>query len=122
MGEGVKTIFKVEASRTIRSNKSTEMKYYLTSRDLNAEKLLKLARSHWSVENQLHYILDVSFNEDASRLRDGFTGENLAVIRQLCLNLIKKEETKKKSVKTKRLKCGWDENFLTKVLLGPGEK
>ncbi len=80
--------------------------------------MFELARSEWSIENKLHFILDVSFNKDANRLRNGFAGESLATIRQLCLNIIKQENSTKKSVKTKRLKCGWDNEYLFNILLG----
>jgi predicted transposase YbfD/YdcC len=73
-------------------------------------------RSHWQVENQLHWCLDVSFREDACRTRTGNAPENLAVLRHIALNLLKQEKSCKLGMKSKRLKAGWDDSYLLKVL------
>ena len=115
---GLKSVCKIELMRELKGKKSLETSYFVTSKDADAEKLLNLARSYWSIENKLNYVLDVSFNEDFNRVRMGYAGENLATTRQLCLNLIKNEKSTKKSVKTKRLKCGWDNDYLMRIILG----
>jgi predicted transposase YbfD/YdcC len=70
------------------------------------------------VENQLHWSLDVSFNEDASRIRNGYAAENFSRLRRMALNLLKRETTEKVGIRAKRLRAGWDENYLLKVLTG----
>lgn len=96
---------------------STERRYYITShKDESAECLLTKIRSHWEIENCLHWQLDVSFNEDNIRLRSGFAAENLSLMNKLALNLLKHETSVKKGIKTKRLKAGWDDSYLIKVL------
>ncbi|MBU1056386.1 MAG: hypothetical protein KKC46_21550 [Proteobacteria bacterium] len=70
------------------------------------------------MENSLHWVLDVSFREDESRIRIGNAPENFAVLRHIALNMIKKEATPKKSIKSKRLRAGWDNDYLMKVLAG----
>ncbi len=75
-----------------------------------------LIRSHWQVENALHWSLDVSFNEDASRIRNGYGAENFSRLRRIALNLLKRETTLKVGIKIKRLRAGWDEDHLLKVL------
>ena len=104
------------SERKIKGKTQKEVKYYLSSIEPDAPRMLLAARSHWGVENKLHWALDVSFNEDGCRVRNGFAGENLAVIRQLALNLLKQEKSTKKSVKSKRLTCGWENDYLFKII------
>jgi len=73
-------------------------------------------RAHWAVENNLHWVLDMAFDEDSNRTRQGDSASNLAVIRHIALNLIKKEKTSKVGIKTKRLKAGWSNDYLLKVI------
>lgn len=78
--------------------------------------MLKAVRGHWSIENQLHWILDVAFREDDCRIRKGHGAQNFAVLRHIALNLLKQETSAKCGIKAKRLKAGWNENYLLKVL------
>ena len=75
-------------------------------------------RGHWGIENKVHWVLDIAFREDECRVRKGNGAQNLAVLRHIALNLLKKEQTAKCGTKNKRLKAGWDENYLLKVLSG----
>jgi len=78
--------------------------------------MMQLIRNHWEVENKLHWSLDVSFNEDNSRVRTGHAPENLALIRKMALNLLRQNKTKKCGAKTKRMLCAIDTNFLMEIL------
>jgi hypothetical protein len=71
----------------------------------------------WGVTNSLHWFLDLAFNEDTCRIRKDFASENLAVVRHIALNLLTKENTLKLGIKNKRLRAGWDEDYLLQVLL-----
>ena len=73
-------------------------------------------RNHWGIENKLHWQLDVSFNEDKSKKRAGNAAQNFSMINRIALNLVKKEDSKKRSVRRKRLDAGWDNDYLLKIL------
>ncbi len=114
--EGLTSVGVVEATREINGSKTTERRYYLSSLPLNIELFARAVRSHWSIENKVHWILDVSFGEDYSRARSGYAAENLATLRRLALNMLKKETTKKRSIKGKQLNASWDHSYLTRLL------
>ena len=78
--------------------------------------LANAVRAHWSIENSLHWVLDVVFKEDYCRAREGYAAQNMAVLRHMALNLLKQENSRKRSIKSKRLKAGWDEDFLLAIL------
>lgn len=88
----------------------------LSSLDGDAERLLTAVRSHWAIENRLHWVLDLAFREDECRVRTGHAAENLAVVRHIALNLLRRETTAKVGVATKRLMAGWDDAYLLSVL------
>jgi predicted transposase YbfD/YdcC len=113
---GLQSLIMVKSERLINEESSIETRFYIASLPPNAINLLHVIRSHWGIENKLHWVLDMSFREDESRVRQGNATENLAIMRHLCLNLLKKEETAKCGIKAKRLKAGWDMNYLFKVL------
>ena len=106
-----------ECRRTIGDQTSVEWHYYICSLPRQrAEELGRIARSHWGVENGLHWALDVGFREDESRVRMGNAAENLSRLRRWALNLLKQEKTAKTGIHAKRLRCGWDGDYLLKVL------
>ena len=80
--------------------------------------MLEAARSHWGIENSLHWSLDVTFREHHSRVRKDHGPKNLAVLRQIALNMLKQETTLKRGIQGKLLKAGWVEDYLLEVLLG----
>ena len=94
----------------------TETRYYICSYQPAAASLLQASRQHWGIENSLHWVLDMAFDEDHCRVRTGHADQNLAVVRHLTLNLLKQERTAKVGIKAKRKKAGWDHNYLLKVL------
>jgi predicted transposase YbfD/YdcC len=113
---GLNSLVQVASERTMKGTTTTEIRYYLSSLDGNAEQLLSAVRSHWAIENKLHWSLDVSFREDESRVRAGYAQENFNIVRKIALGLITHEATAKVGVATKRLKAGWDESYLLRVL------
>lgn len=106
----------VEATREINGQATTECRYYLSSLPVNVKVLAHAVRTHWSIENSCHWILDVVFREDDSRVRTGHAAENLGLLRRLALSLLGQEKSLKVGVQLKRLSAGWDENYLLKVL------
>ena len=106
----------VESERSIDGKTSVESRYYISSLSGDARQLLAATRGHWSIENSLHWVLDISFREDESRVREGSSAENLAVVRHMALNLLKQDRTIKASIKGKRKKAGWDNDYLLAVI------
>ncbi len=113
--EGLRTVGMVEASREIKGQTSVERRYYLSSLPLDVKNFARAVRGHWSIENKLHWVMDVVFGEDQSRARAGYAAQNMATLRRLALNLLKREK-KKRSVRGKQLDAGWDNTYLLKVL------
>lgn len=114
---GLKTICMVERQRQLDEKTTNETSYYIGSIANSAKDFAHAVRSHWSIENSLHWVLDVTFREDESRVRKGNGPENFAVLRHIAINMIKRETSlKKRSIKAKRLRAGWDNDYLLKVL------
>lgn len=109
------TIGMVQRERHLGEDISLETSYYISSIENDAKRFSNAVRRHWSIENSLHWVLDVSFREDESRIRKEHAPENFAVLRHMALNLLKKETSLKKSIKSKQLRAGWDNNYLTKI-------
>lgn len=116
--QGLTSIVKVESERYVDDVTSSENRYYITSLKSSPEQALQAIRSHWGVENSMHWVLDVAFREDDCRTRKGHAAENFAIARTIAMNLLKNEKTLKRGVKTRRLKAGWDNDYLLKVLSG----
>jgi predicted transposase YbfD/YdcC len=112
-------IVKIESIREFKnSDKSDEKatRYYITSLVDQAVEYQKNIRSHWGVENKLHWTLDVAFSEDASRKRNNNAAQNYSILLKIALNLLKNEKTEKQGIAGKRLKAGWNQEYLLKVL------
>jgi len=114
--EGLQTVGMVEAEREVGGQKTVERRYYLSSLPLGVETFARAVRGHWAVENSLHWVLDVQMGEDDSRVRTGYAAENLATLRRLALNLLKREATKKRGIRGKQLNASWDHAYLLRLL------
>jgi predicted transposase YbfD/YdcC len=112
---GLQAIGWVQAERRIGTERSVEDRFYLLSRPLAAAVFGEAVRSHWGIENQVHWVLDMTFHEDQSRVRAGYAAENFAVLRHIALNLLR-QQTSRISITGKRKKAGWDTDFLLQVL------
>jgi predicted transposase YbfD/YdcC len=110
------TVVRVRSERYVGDEHSVEDRHFIGSATSLATEALRATRAHWQVENSLHWVLDIAFREDESRLRKGNGPQNFAVLRHIALNALKQERTAKLGVKNKRLKAGWDEAYLLKVL------
>jgi predicted transposase YbfD/YdcC len=113
--EGLGSFGAVESVRDIGGTVTTERRYYLLSLPRNVYKFASAARLHWGVENNVHWLLDVTFKEDQSRAREGHAAQNLATLRRLALNAIKREKSKH-SMRLKVKKAGWNNDFLLALL------
>lgn len=115
--EHVKAVVEVVRTREVGGVSTTTTHHYVSSHAGTAEEMAGLIRGHWGIENQCHWVLDVVFHEDQSRIKEGHAGENLALLRRVALALLKRSPGKGSMV-TKRLKAGWDDDFLLQVLQG----
>ncbi len=117
--KGLSSFGMVEAERTVGEKTSTERRYFISSLEgTDAEQFAWAVRGHWGIENGLHWVLDIAFREDESRVRKDQGPTNLATLRHIALNLLQQEKTAKIGVANKRLRAGWDEQYLLKVLAG----
>jgi predicted transposase YbfD/YdcC len=115
--ENLKSLICVEATRELHGKISVEKRYYLSSLSANAKILANCIRKHWSIENELHWSLDVAFNEDQCRIRDKNAAANFAATRRFALGLLKNANLSKVGIKNQRLQAAWDDNFLEKLFL-----
>lgn len=117
----VGSVVRVELDRTVNGKTSTERRYFIASRpDLSAPDALAAVRTHWHIENRLHWVLDMAFREDECRVRAGNAAENFVVLRHFTMNLLKKT-TAKVGIRGRRLKAGWDHRFLLQAIGGSPE-
>lgn len=117
--QGLKSIVRIESIREFKnSDKATEKatRYYISSLLTQAVELQKAIRLHWTIENKLHWVLDVAFSEDTSRKRKDNAAQNFSVLSKMALNLLKKDTQTKQGIKGKRLKAAYDNNYLIQIL------
>jgi predicted transposase YbfD/YdcC len=112
------SIIRIESTREFKGKEKVEKscRYYISSLNVSAEKFQEIIRSHWAIENKLHWTLDVAFGEDFNRKRASNAAQNFSLISKIALNLAKKETSKKLGIKSKLKIAGWDENYLLKIL------
>lgn len=113
--QDLRSIVCLISHREVDGKKSTERRFYISSVLPDAQQHAKAVRNHWGIENKQHWMLDVGFNEDKCRIREKISGKNFATLRRLALNLLKQEPSKS-GMKRKRLRAGWDEKYLRKVI------
>jgi predicted transposase YbfD/YdcC len=116
--EKLRSIGMVESTRIIGEKVTKKVKYYILSIEGNVALFAHAVREHWGIENKVHWILDVAFREDLSRIREGHSAHNFALLRHIALNLLQKEKTAQVGIHAKRLKAGWSTSYLEKVLMG----
>ncbi len=113
---GLASVGMVERERRTPTKTTREVHYYLSSLDGTVPPFARAARGHWSIENRLHWVLDVAFREDDCRVRVGHAAENFALLRHSALNLLRHDRSLKLGIKAKRLRAGWDEAYLRRIL------
>jgi predicted transposase YbfD/YdcC len=109
-------LVRLSAERQVNGQTSQEVRYYICSRAASASVLLEAVRAHWGIENQVHWLLDVVFDEDGSRIRTGHAQQNLAAMRRIAINVLNEDKTSKHSLKGKRQLAGWDESYLESLV------
>jgi len=109
-------LVKVRAERYLKEGNSVEDRYFIASYQGTAAQMLNHVRTHWAVENSLHWVLDIAFREDECRLRKDHGAHNFAILRHVALNLLKQDKQLKIGIKNKRLRAGWDQNLLLSLL------
>ena len=113
---GLTTLVKVQSERRVGDKRSLESRYFIASYHDTAQHILQNSREHWHIENSLHWVLDIAFREDDARIRKGNGPQNFAVLRHIALNLLKHEASSKSGIKNRRLRAGWDNDYLLSVL------
>lgn len=115
----LRSVIKIESTRAFKNadrSTQTSTRYYISSLEAKVKDFQKAIRSHWAIENKLHWTLDVAFSEDASRKRTGNAAQNFSIILKIALNLLKNDKSVKIGVKGKRLKAAWSNRYLLKIL------
>jgi predicted transposase YbfD/YdcC len=111
----------VESERTVGGKTTIERRFFISSLEKDVTLFAKAVRQHWEIENSVHWVLDIGFREDESRMRTGHAPENMAVLRHIALNVLRNDETRL-GMKNKRLKAGWSTDYLTHLLCGELER
>jgi predicted transposase YbfD/YdcC len=116
--QNLQSIGRLDTMRTVNGKTKIKTRYFISSLPNNAKLLADSVRHHWGIENSLHWVLDVAFREDDSRIRKDNAPQNFAVLRHIANSLLQQNKSVKTGIKNKRLKAGWDNEYLAKVLFG----
>jgi predicted transposase YbfD/YdcC len=116
----LRSVILIKSARRVGDTVTTEHRYYLASLPVDPAHLARVIRSYWGIENRLHWVLDVTFREDHSRVRDGHAPENLAILRHFALNLLRRDRSVRGGVATKRLHAALNDTYLRSLLDGLG--
>jgi len=114
--QSIGSIVMVQSERRLGEETTVTRRYFISSLKSDAELLLHAVRSHWGIENKVHWVLDITFREDDCRIRKGNGAENFAVLRHIALNLLRRETSTKLSLRARRKKAAWDQEYMLKVL------
>ena len=114
--QGIRQFGVVQADRTMNGKVTTALRFYICSKTLSAGEMLAATRTHWEVENNLHWMLDVSFNEDACQTKNDNAAENLSTLRRMALNILKMDASKSGSMRNKRKRAGWSNQYMEQLL------
>lgn len=112
----LRTVVILQSERRLNGQVSSETRYYISSLESHAAKIAAAIRTHWTVENNLHWVLDVSFDEDACRIRSYHAPQNLSILRHIALNLLGQDKSTKAGIAAKRKRAGWDDAYLLRIL------
>ena len=110
------SLVKIVSQRQLGGKTTIQTRYFISSLAPTAQRALAICRDHWHIENDLHWVLDIAFNQDHNRVHKDHAPENLSVLQHIALNLLKQETSTQASIKTKRLRAGWDNAYLLKIL------
>ena len=113
---GLRSVAMVLSERREGERVSVESRYYISSLQSDAGRLLQATLSHWGIENSAHWLLDLCFREDESRIRTGNAPENMAIVQHMALNLLRQDQKSKTSIKARRKLAGWDNDYLLSIL------
>jgi predicted transposase YbfD/YdcC len=113
---GLTSVALLESERTDKGVTTTERRYFISSLSPNAAQIMGAVRMHWGIENSLHWVLDMTFNEDKSRMRKDHEAENMATLRHISLNILKRNKSRNASIRRKRMMAAWEPEFLTELL------
>jgi predicted transposase YbfD/YdcC len=114
------TVLAVEAIRSVNGTPKveTESRYFLSSCRDDPAILGNAIRTHWAIENRLHWVLDVTFREDESRVRDRRAARNFAILHKVAINLVSRNRSAKASIRARRKKAAWDDSYMRQLLAG----
>ena len=119
---GLATLVLVESEQTIDNKTTRQQRHYISSvAGVSAKRMARVIRQHWGIENSLHWVLDMAFDEDSCRMRLGHAARNMALLRKIALNLLKQDKTINAGIQSKRLKAGWDDQYRIKILAGTAD-